>query len=211
MTDLTLYGDANFESPWGFHVMVALDELGLSYKLISLRFPIADEIRAELRRHAYLGKSPCLAHGDVWLTESSAISELLAETYAPPAYPLIIPSDRVERARARQVMSWLRTSLMGLREDRPTSSVFKTPVTNPLTDKGRRDADELIRAATAIVPEGRTTIASTWSVADLDLALMLMRLVANGEEAVPARIADYARATWARPSVQKYLAMVPRG
>lgn len=209
MPDLTLYGDANFESPWGFHVMVALDELGLPYKLVPLKFPIADDIRAELRGHAYLGKSPCLAHGDVWLTESSAISEFLAETYAPPAYPLIIPSDRVERARARQVMSWLRTSLAGLREDRPTSSVFKKPVTNPLSEKGRRDADELIRVATELVQPGRESIASTWSVADLDLSLMLMRLVANAEPTVPSRIADYARATWARPSVRKYLALVP--
>ncbi len=211
MPDLTLYGDANWESPWGFHVMVALDELALPYKLELLKFPIADDIRAELRRHAILGKSPCLVHGDVWLTESSAISEFLAETYAPPTYRPILPVDRVERARARQVMSWLRTSMMGLREDRPTSSVFKSPVTNPLTEKGRRDADELIRVASELVPAGRASIAATWSVADLDLSLMLMRLVANSEPTVPARVADYARATWARPSVQKYLALVPRG
>ncbi|NVB82287.1 MAG: glutathione transferase [Kofleriaceae bacterium] len=209
MPDLTLYGDANFESPWGFHVMVALDELGLPYKLVPLKFPIADDIRAELRRHAYLGKSPCLAHGDIWLTESSAISEFLAETYAPPDHPSLLPADRVERARARQVMSWLRTSLGGLREDRPTSSVFKNPVSNPLSDKGRRDADELIRVAGELVPAGRESIASTWSIADADLSLTLMRLVANGEPTVPSRIADYARATWARPSVQKYLSLVP--
>ena len=35
-------------------------------------------------------------------------------------------------------MSWLRTSLMALREDRPTTSVFKRPVTKPMSEKGRQ-------------------------------------------------------------------------
>ena len=56
---------------------------------------------------------------------------------------------------------------------------------------------------------GKSSIGSAWGIADADLALMLMRLVANGEPTVPARIAEYARATWARPSVQKFLTYVP--
>ena len=49
MSELTLYGDASWQSPWVFHVMVALEELGLKYKLDPLHFPIATEIKSELR------------------------------------------------------------------------------------------------------------------------------------------------------------------
>lgn len=208
MSELTLYGDASWQSPWVFHVMVALDELGLKYKLEALRFPIATEIKSELRLHALLGKTPCLVHGDYWLTESSAISEYLAESFAPPTYPRIMPASVEERARARQIMSWLRTSLMGLREDRPTSSVFMRPVTNPLGEKARQDAEELIRVAEQIIPTGQDHMFSTWSIADADLALMLMRLVANNDR-VPQRLIDYAIAQWGRTSVRKYLAYIP--
>lgn len=208
MSELTLYGDASWQSPWVFHVMVALDELGLKYKLDPLRFPIATEIKSELRLHALLGKTPCLVHGEHWLTESSAISEYLAETFTPPTYPRIMPATTLERARARQIMSWLRTSLMGLREDRPTSSVFMRPVTNPLGEKARQDAEELIRVAEQIIPNGQTHMFSEWSIADADLALMLMRLVANNDR-VPQRLIDYAIAQWGRHSVRKYLAYIP--
>jgi glutathione S-transferase len=208
MSDLTLYGDARWESPWTFHAMVALDELGLKYKLEPLKFPIAEDIKTQLREHAYLPLTPCLVHRDFWLTESSAISEYLAETFAPPAYPRIMPASIEERARARQLMSSLRTSCMGLRADRSTASVFMRPVTNPLSEKGKKDADELIRLALAMIPEGRTTVCSEWSVADTDLALMLMRLVANSDP-VPQRLVDYCMAQWGRQSVRKYLAYIP--
>jgi len=191
MADLTLYADSSWQSPWVFHVMVTLEELKLRYKL-----------------EALLGKVPCLAHGDVWLTESSAISEYLAETFTPPQHPRIMPFAVEERARARQVMSWLRTALMALRDERPTSSVFQRPVAKALSEKARADAAELVRVSEQLLPPNAQFLFGTWSVADADLALMLMRLVANSD-AVPQRIADYAMAQWSRASIRKFLAFIP--
>ena len=208
MSDIELYGDAKWESPWVFHAMVALDELGLEYTLHPLVFPIEGDVKAKLAEHAHLPKTPCLVHGKFWLTESSAISEYLAEVFAPPAYPRIMPSSVEERARARQVMSWLRTSLMGLREDRPTSSVFMHPVHTPLTARGKEHADEVIGVAMKLLAHGRNTLFDAWCVADADLALMLMRLVANNDPA-PDRIVEYTTAQWQRQSVRKYLAHIP--
>jgi glutathione S-transferase len=204
MSELTLYADDDYVSPWVFHAMVALEELKVSYELKTLHLPIEPAQRAELQRHAVLGKVPCLRDGELWLTESSAISEYLHERFGR-----LYPKDAAERARARQVLSWLRTSMMPLREDRPTSSVFGKPVHKPLSDKARGDASELVRIAEQLVPAGRQTIASEWCIADADLALMLMRLVANGD-AVPERIAAYTRAQWSRPCVQAFLARVPK-
>lgn len=209
MDDLLLYADAAWESPWVFHVMVALDELDVNYQLEPIRRPIAPDLKARLEANAKLGLVPTLVHGDFWLTESVAISEYLAETFAPPQYPRIMPSDPRERARVRQVMSMLRTSLMGLRNDRPTTSVFMQPVSTPFSEKGRADADHLLRVAGRLITPGKQSIASEWSIADADLALMLMRLVANGDE-VPAHIREYALAQWARPSIVRYLGYIPR-
>src|SRR6185369_3524669 len=130
---------------------------------------------------ALLGKVPCLIDGTFWLTESSAISEYLAERFAPPKHPRILPADLQQRARARQVMSWLRTSLMGLREDRPTSSVFMHPVTTPLSDKGKASTEELLGVTTKLLARGKNNLFDAWCVADADLALMLMRLIANND------------------------------
>lgn len=208
MSDLILYAESTWQSPWAFHALVALEELGLHYKLETVPLPIPAADRAKLLEHALLGKVPVLVDGPLWLGESSAISEYLAERFAPPKHPRIMPADPVERARARQIMSWLRTALFGLREDRPTSSVFQKPVRKPLSEKAVADAAELVRVAERLLEPGRQTLFHDWSVADADLALALMRLVAN-EDPVPPRIAEYALAQFSRASVRRFLSYVP--
>ncbi|HUJ62093.1 MAG TPA: glutathione transferase [Kofleriaceae bacterium] len=207
MSNLKLYADASWQSPWVFHVMVALEELGLRYGVEPLSFPIAPAIRSELQRTAVLGKVPCLVDGDFALTESSAITEYLAERYGPPSHPALYPSDPRERARARQVLSFLRTSLLALREERPTSSVFGRAVDTPLSARAGNDADELARVASALLG-GKPTLFHTWSIADADLALALMRLVAS-RDPLPAPLVAYASAQWQRASVRRFLAYIP--
>jgi glutathione S-transferase len=146
---------------------------------------------------------PVLEHGEVALGESLAISEYLAETFPTPAHPRIFPAELGERARARGVMSFLRTGLFALREQRPTSSVFGAPTDRALTPEAQADADDLLRVASHALGD-RATIGAAWSIADADLALALMRLIKNGDS-VPAALRAAAEATWQRPSVQVYL------
>lgn len=207
-SELVLFADSTWQSPWVFHVMVALEELRASYRLDAMAMPIPPDRRAELQQHAVLGKVPCLADGELWLTESSAITEYLAERFAPPQHPRILPAALADRARARQVMSWLRTSLFALREERPTTSVFQRPVNKPLSEKARADAAELVRVTEQLLAPGGSALFGAWSIADADLALALMRLVANND-AVPQRVVDYALAQWGRPSIRKFLAYIP--
>ncbi len=209
MSELTLYADSTWQSPWVFHVMVALEELRVRYKLEALPMPLSEAKRGELQAKAWLGKVPCLVDGELWLTESSAISEYLADRFPAPAHPRILPADLGERARARQIMSWLRTSLFALREDRPTTSVFQRPVQKPLSEKARVDAAELLRVAAQAIAPGKHTLFGEWCIADADLALALMRLVANSEPGVPQKIVDYALAQWGRASIRKFLAYIP--
>lgn len=206
--DLTLYVDSSFMSPWVFHAMVALDEKQLPFKLVATALPIPEPLRSELTAKALLGKVPLLVHGDLYLTESLAISEYLAERFPTPGHPRLFPADLAQRARARQVLSWLRTSLAALRSDRPTSSVFARPTVRPMTEKGKQDAAELIRVATALVPENATQMFAEWSIADVDLALALMRMIAS-QDRVPENLIKYALAQWDRRSVKRFLAHVP--
>ncbi len=202
---LTLYAESGWVSPWVFHAMVALEEKGLPYGVEVVPLPIPEPRRTELRERAILAKVPILVDGDAWISESLAISAYLAERYASSSgYPRLFPLDLVHRARSRQVMSALRTGFFALREERPTSTIFGKPDPRPLSEKARAEADELVRMAGALIRPGETTMFGAWCIADADLALALMRLVANGDP-VPGAVADYTTAQWARPSVQKFL------
>lgn len=206
-TKLKLYAESGWVSPWVLHAMVALEEKGLPYDVEVLALPIPEARRAELRERSIIAKVPVLVDGDAWITESLAISEYLAERYPSPGFPRLFPADLVQRARARQVMSALRTGFFALREERPTSSIFGAPATAPMSEKAKAEADELVRIAGALIRPGATSLFGEWCIADADLALALMRLVASSDP-VPPEIAAYTAAQWARPSVQKFLGHV---
>lgn len=203
-TSITLHAESGWVSPWVFHVMTALEEKRLPYELTLVPLPIPPEQRAAFADRAVLGKVPMLVHGGLWLTESLAISEYLAEAFRFPDYPRLFPADLGARARARQVMSWLRTDLFALREARPTTSVFGTPVTTALGAAAQAQADELVRVATRLIAPGASSLFAEWCIADADLALALMRLVKSGDP-VPAHVVAYAEAQWARPSLRGFL------
>ena len=208
MSDLTLYAESTWDSPWVFHAMVALEEKQLPYKLEVFSMPLTTEQRTRLQQHAILGKVPTLQHGDLYITESLAISEYVAEKFPFPASPRIFPGDLGQRARARQVMSYLRTGLFALREERPTSTVFGRPTIKAMSDKAKADADDLVRVATALIKPNATTMFDEYCIADSDFALCLMRLIAN-EDPVPSHIVDYALAQFDRRSVKRYIAHLP--
>lgn len=205
---LTLYAESTWMSPWAFHALVALEEKNLSYKLEVVPLPIPPAQRDELAAKALIGKVPILVHGDAWISESLAISEYLAESFRAPDHPRLFPADLVERARARQIMSMLRTSLFALREARPTSGVFGRPNTQPMNDKAAAEAAELVRVASAVVKPGAKSMFAEWCIADADLALALMRLVSS-DDPLPQHLTDYAVATWERRSVARFIAHVP--
>lgn len=209
--DLTLYAESSWMSPWVFHVMVALEEKQLPYRTEVVPLPLPASTRATLQARALIAKLPVLVHGELWFSESLAISEYLAETFPAPGYPRLFPASFPERARARQLMMFLRTSGFALREARPTSSVFGRPLTTPLPERAREEAAELERIALALLPEGpkgNAALFGDWCIADCDLALALMRLVAN-QDPLDRRVVDYALAQFDRKSVRKFIAHLP--
>lgn len=202
---LTLYGEPFWGSPYVFSCHVALREKGLPFTFVPIELSAAEHRRAPYYERAFTGKVPALAHGDFWLTESSAIIEYLDEVFPAPHYPRLLPADPMARARARQIMSWIRSDVMALREERPTTTMFYERATTPLSTAGGAAAAALLHVAAASIPSSGGPLFGSWSIADADLTFMLHRLILNGHE-LPASVRTWADAQWRRPSVQEYVA-----
>ncbi|HEY4185796.1 MAG TPA: glutathione transferase [Polyangia bacterium] len=203
MEPLTLYVDGFWSSPYALAAFVALTEKGLTFTTREVNLHEHAQAEPAFQARSVTGRVPVLEHGEFRLSESSAIVEYLEEAFAPPAYVSLFPAGAKHRARARQIMAWIRSDLMALREERPTSTVFYEPTRTPLSEAGVAAARKLIAAASAFLPEGQTSLFETFTIADVDLAMMLKRLIANGHE-VPPKLIAFATTQWRRPSVRAF-------
>ena len=201
---LTLYVDSYWISPYVFSAFVALTEKGVPFETRSLHLPGKDHHAPEYRDRSLTGRVPTLVHGDFWLAESSAIAEYLEEIFPTPRYPRLFPEDVQKRARARQVMAWVRSDLGALRDERPANTIFFQPAEASLSPTAVHDVSRLERAASILVPDGATTMFGAWSLADSELAFMLHRLIRNGHDIGP-KLKAFAEAQWARPAVRAFV------
>lgn len=87
--------------------------------------------------------------------------------------------------------------------ERSTEVVFYKPVTTPLTESAQEAVKKLFFIADQLLQDGQTNLFGDWCMADTDLALMLNRLVLNGDR-VPEKLANYAKYQWQRASVQMW-------
>jgi glutathione S-transferase len=201
---LTLFVDHQFTSPYAMSVAVTLREKGIPYVAERLDLGTQQNQQTGYRQQSLTARVPMLVHEGFSLSESSAISEYLEEAFAPPAYAAVYPQDVKHRARARQVQAWLRSDLMPIRNERGTDTVFIKPTSTPLSAAALEAAEKLFRVAEQLLPEGASHLFGSWCIADTDLAMMFMRLIAN-DDAVPERLKTYATQQWQRSSVQHWV------
>ncbi|GGP24734.1 glutathione transferase [Silvimonas amylolytica] len=201
---ITLYTDAAFLSPYAMSVFVGLHEKGLPFSLVSVDLDKGAHYAPTYRTSSLTARVPMLQAGDFTLSESSAIIEFLEDTFPAPDFAPLLPRHPLERARARQVQAWLRSDLLPLRYERSTEVVFIQPNLTPLSFEATDAVEKLFDVADKLIPDGTTSLFDTWCIADTDLALMLNRLVRNGDE-VPEKLRRFAMAQWERPSVRKWL------
>jgi glutathione S-transferase len=202
-SDLVLYSDPFFVSPYVFSSFVALTEKQLPFELATMDLTGGRHRGSAWEAQSITGRVPSLRHGDFWLAESSAIAEYLEEL--APDRARVLPVDRQERARARQVMAFLRSDLGALRDERSAETVFypSTEARAPLSAAGQAARGKLIRVAEQLL-EGRETLFGSWCLADTELAMMLQRLVQN-HDPVPAPLAAFAERQWQRPSARGFI------
>ena len=200
---MRLYVDSNYVSPYALTAFVSLVEKELAFDVEPLDLAKHANEDPHYARASLTRRVPTLIHEDFALSESSAIAEYLDEAF--PGGTRLYPGGPRERARARQVQAWVRSDLMPIREERPTFVVFCGTKRPPLSAAARAAADKLTTAALAWLDGSRGYLCGSWSIADVDLAMMLQRLVAHGDP-VPAPLAEYAHRQWRRPSVARWIA-----
>ena len=203
---ITLWSDGDFFSPYVMSVYVALQDKSLPFTLKTLDLSRGEHLQENWQGYAATRRVPLLEIDDFSLSESSAIDEYLDERFAPPEWCRLYPHDLQKRARARQVQAWLRSDLLPLREERSTAVIFAGEKKPPLSAAGRQSAEKLFTIASSLLAHGKPNLFGEWCIADTDLALMLNRLVLNGDE-VPEALADYAAFQWQRASVQRFIAL----
>jgi glutathione S-transferase len=237
----TLYGENLWISPYFFSSFVALREKGVAFDMVELSLADGQHLEAGLRDRSVTARVPSLEHDGFHLAESSAIAEYLEETFPPPAWPPLLPAThsvsqvapgsdpsgsgpaeltpaagpRRARARARQLMAWMRSDVGALRDERSTVTMFYRFKLPPLSPAAARDAAKLVRVAEQLIPTSAGPLFGAWCLADSELAFMLHRLILN-RDAVPDRVRVYAEREWSRPSVQRFVkhprpATVPAG
>ena len=198
---MLLYVDSNLASPYALVAYISLVEKGLPFDVKSLEIFANAQKESAYAAASITQRVPTLVHDHFALSESSAICEYVDESFeGNPLYPIGLR----DRARARQVQGWVRSDLMPIREERPTFVVFCGARRPALSPQALEAANKLFTAALQLL-EGRTEyLFGEWSIADVDLAMMLQRLVAHGDP-VPQRLVDYANHQWLRPSVQQWI------
>jgi glutathione S-transferase len=202
---LTLFGERKLDSPFVFTAFVALAEKGVRFTARLLDLSSGEQRTADFARRSFTRRVPTLEAGPFALSESVAIVEYLDELLPPPESPRLLPATIEGRARARQVLGWLRTDLTELRRARPSDSIFYERVTTPLDAAARKDAERLVAIAAELVGD-QTNLFGAWSIADADLAFFLMRLHANGDP-LPPGLVRYVEAQWRRPCVAAWTAL----
>ncbi|MCS2155156.1 glutathione transferase [Scandinavium goeteborgense] len=203
---ITLWSDNHFYSPYVMSVYVALQEKGLAFSLKTVDLAKGEHLQSGWKGYGLTRRVPLLEVDTFELTESSAITEYLDERFAPPQWERLYPHDIEKRARARQIQAWIRSDLMPIREERSTDVVFGGVNKPALSNAGEKAAAKLYDTASALLSHGKPNLFGEWSVADTDLALMINRLVLNGDD-VPEQLVDYASFQWQRASVQRFLAL----
>lgn len=95
---------------------------------------------------------------------------------------------------------------MPIRQERSTDVIFGGLRCPALSTQAQQSAEKLFAAVEQLLPVQQQNLFGEWSIADSDVALMLNRLMINGDN-VPARLRDYVEHQWQRPSVQAWVAL----
>ncbi|WP_018151856.1 glutathione transferase [Leeia oryzae] len=199
--ELHLFVDSQYASPYAMSAYVALREKGLPFDITTVDLAANAQHEAGFAVLSLTQRVPTLVHNGFSLSESSAIAEYIDEVF--PGMPLY-PADVQSRARARQVQAWLRSDLMPIRQERSTEVIFYRPTATPLSAAAKTAADKLFFIADSLLSAHTENLFDEWCIADVDLTIMLNRLLLNGDP-VPEKLANYATRQWLRPTVQQWV------
>lgn len=199
-------------SPYTFTVLSALIEKGAPYELKEVSFENNRSTTPAFMGRTFTDLIPAIDDDGFVLSESLAILEYIEEKFPPPEFPSILPRNKQDRARARMLLSWYRCGMQALRKERSTETVFYPEARQsegkplpPLSPDALDEVSELTTCLKSFLKPGAPYLfGDRWSIADTETALMLHRLIANGEELAP-ELKEYAEGLWNRASVREFV------
>jgi glutathione S-transferase len=205
--NLVLYvGEKNISS-WSMRGYLALLLKGLPFeeRLIPL---IEDRDRARRRRVSPTGRVPVLHHDDRVIPDSLAIIEYLEETFPPPRYPALWPSEIGPRSRARWLAAAMHSGFLELRSAMSFNLCF-LPRPPAASAEALSEAAEMLSlwedALTRSAGQGPFLLGA-FCAADIMYAPAVVRLKAF---AVPTdstpRAAAYMKDVLEHPSVRRWM------
>ncbi len=203
-SNLTLYVGADFVSAFAMSAFVALEEKGLNFDIELVDLKNKKNYLPKYRDISLTCKVPTLVHNSFALSESSAIAEYIESRFPSPVYKNIYPQNINNIARTRQLQAWLRSDLLIIRQERPADLIYSEKRNPPLTQAATDAVGRLFYFANKILESGTDNLFGEWCIADTDLAIMLNRLICNGDD-VPLNLIEYVHKQWKRPSVQKWV------
>jgi glutathione S-transferase len=202
---LTLICDARFVSPWVLSVWTALKEKQLPFIVETLDLAKGEARTPGFAQLSITAKVPALRVGGRALAESFALIEYLEDAY--PTAQTLLAADLFERARDRQLMSWLRTDLFELRRCMPFEGVLDASfVPPPMTAEAHAEADKLLQiVAHRTVPSH----VKHPTAADFELAFAVRRLIRFDRRDLANRglAVAFSNELWMRPSVQSWVSL----
>ncbi len=198
MSQLTLYVDGYFANPFDATCFITLTEKQLPFSIARALLRDGQGLPPGLASKTAISRVPALQHGDFVLTESIAIAEYLEDMF--PEHR-VFPADPRGRARARQIMAWVRFDLRELRYERPWWTTIYPATLPPLSANAAREAAELVEVVGRLISQRDL---ASWNIAHADLALTLSRIRPD-DVPIPERVLAFLDATRAHPSVRAYI------
>jgi glutathione S-transferase len=204
---MQLHGDTLWLSPYFFSAFVALEEKQATYEIAAVAMESGAQKSTHYGALSLTSRVPALVHGYFSVSESSAMVEYIEEVCPGRA---LLGTTPQARARARQIMSWIRSdATLALRLERSSHTLFYPLPIEPLSAAGTAARAKLIalceRLGVGSSASAMHVAGTEFTIADADLTFMAMRLAHHGDELTPA-IRAYCMQHWARPSIRKFVA-----
>jgi glutathione S-transferase len=200
-------GNKNYSS-WSLRPWLLLREAGIPFEEIKLRFD--DPTRPTTFRQAALrlsptGRVPVLEHDGLFVWDSLAIAEYVAEQFPEKQ---LWPADPKQRAQARSICAEMHAGFSALRSHFPMNMELEDPALgqrvlaqHPAAASDLARIDQIFESA--LSRSGGPLLYGSFTIADAYFAPVLSRARSYGLP-LSAPSARYAHAVWALPSLQAW-------
>jgi glutathione S-transferase len=200
-------GNKNYSS-WSLRPWLLLREAGIPFEEVKLRFDDPSRpagFKEQALRLSPTGRVPVLEHNGVWIWDSLAIAEYLAETFPDkelwPAQPSLRALARCNCAEMHAGFGALRTLFpMNMELDDPSIGP-RVLSQQPAAQSELARIDQLFE--TALARSGGPLLFGRFSIADAYFAPILSRARSYGLP-LASTSARYAEAVWALPALQAW-------